>query len=246
MKTEELETNLKELYNEFIKHFNLDETTGLFEDSKSRFSGYPYVGLKYAESEKKILFIGLDTGVDELYNENTYHNFCSRRNRIPVTGEGETYKALGPHMAGTYLLTMLLLSDDHHEWESAKKQLFKSPDIVNCRVISENKDNIPGDVLTYVAHTNIFNFVTVGRTQRGGSKDRKWRDIQYEIEFLKREIEVFHPNILVFQSKAFSRYIPQCVMNDLRKITDRIICGYHPSYRFANKVKDVQSLAGQC
>lgn len=255
MKTEELETNLKVLYDELFEHFGLDKATGLFEDSKSRFSGYPYVGLKYAESKKKILFVGLDTGVDERASENTYHTFCSRRNKIPVTGEGETYKKfkkppLGSHMAGTYLMALLLLSDCpdypdcHSEWIRAKEQLLKSPDSVNRNILSSNKDNIPGNVLTYVAHTNIYNFVTVGRTKRSGNDDRRWRDLQYEIEFLKREIEVFHPDILVFQGKDFSRGILREVVKDFRA-KYRVISGCHPSYRFANKVKDVQSLAEQ-
>lgn len=251
MKTEELETNLKVLYDELFEHFGLDKATGLFEDSKSRFSGYPYVGLKYAESKKKILFVGLDTGVDEKVNEKGYHDFCSRRMKISVSAQGKTYKEiqgypLRPHMAGTYLLAMLLLSDCHHEWKCAKEQLFLNPNSVNAKALSlkENKDVMPCDVLDYIAQINVFRFVSHMRGKRSGGQDRKWRDKSYEIDFLKREIEVFQPDILVFQGS--SKWIPKNVMGDFRT-KYRVICGYHPSYwgKDANKVKYVQSLAEQ-
>ena len=248
MTTKELESRIMKLYEEFIKTFSLDENTGLSEDSSFRFSGYPYVGSRYVESEKKILFIGLDTGVDERADENTYHDFSSRRKNVSITAQGKTYKELNGrplnnHMAGTYLLTMYLLSEYHPEWDEAKIKLLKSSNSVNTTFLSLNKEIIPNDVLDYVAHVNIFKFVSKRRKrdERSGSKDRKWRNKRYEIDFLLREIDTFHPDILVFQGSH--KRIPRGVMDDL-KARYRVICGYHPSYwcHDANKVKYIQSL----
>jgi hypothetical protein len=36
-----------------------------YKDQKLRFSGYPYIGSKYSDAKKKILFLGLDIGIDE-------------------------------------------------------------------------------------------------------------------------------------------------------------------------------------
>ena len=75
MKTNPFETLKQELDNLFHKFFEdmkIDEKTGIVKDTNKRFSGYPYIGEKYVEAPIKILFIPLDTGVDELKKENTY------------------------------------------------------------------------------------------------------------------------------------------------------------------------------
>lgn len=227
---ETLKQELDNLFHKFFEDMEINKETGIVKDSNKRFSGYPYIGEKYVEAPVKILFIPLDTGVDELKEKNTYHKFESRAEK--VTPNKDAKHVFNPHIAGLYATTVCLLKE---ELESAKdcwglldtdtKGETTSTKINNLwKNLNEEQKNL----LSYVAYTNRYNFVTIERPEdkRSGGKDRTWLNKDKERELLLSEIEIFNPDIIVFQGKAG---INNC---NTKKLEEKytVFEAYHPSY----------------
>ena len=244
MKTKTLETLKQELDNLFHKFFEdmkIDEKTGIVKDSNKRFSGYPYIGEKYVEAPVKILFIPLDTGVDELKKENTYHKFESRAEK--VTPNKDAKHVFNPHLAGLYATTVYLLKD---KLDSAKKcweYLDKAGGEKTSKKINNSWKNLNEEqknLLSYVAYDNRYKFVTIERPEnkRSGGKDRTWLNKDKERELLLSEIEIFNPDIIVFQGKTGS---DNC---NIKKLIEKytVFEAYHPSYwqKGANKLRYIK------
>lgn len=196
----ELEAKIKGLYNVFFEDMKIDKLTGKVNGTNLRFSGLPYIGASYVDAPKRILFIPLDTGVDELFNENKYRDFDSRRDIIEKAGLN-----LNPHMAGVYAMTLFILKNQLGE-NSAWDALWEYKDkYKTAKAIRSASDFLPDGLLKMVAFENRYRFVTIGRgsdkKERGGSKDRKWIDAKRESELLMAEFDVFRPDIIVFQGK---------------------------------------------
>jgi hypothetical protein len=79
--------------------------------------------------------------------------------------------------------------------------------------------------LSYVAYDNRYKFVTIGRNSKSGGKDRTWLNKDKERELLLSEIEIFKPDIIVFQGKAG---LDNCNIKELEIYT--VFEAYHPSY----------------
>lgn len=64
---EDLETRLRELYEDLYEEFKIDKKTGILKESSNlKFPTYPYIGSNYGlKGVPKILVIGLDIGSDE-------------------------------------------------------------------------------------------------------------------------------------------------------------------------------------
>jgi len=193
-----------------------------YKDSKLRFSGFPYIGSKFSEAKKKILFVGLDIGIDELREKNTFHSLDSRKLCIAGSLSGCTSLGYNDHFSGTYAMALYILQNEYSwtkNWEifkTMKNNTFK-------KVIDEHKSDLPFDVLDYVAFTNIHKFVTVCRgcdlsdskikpkcwneycdnkeVNRSGGSNRKWYNKNEEIQLLLDEIEILIPDIIYFQGK---------------------------------------------
>jgi hypothetical protein len=242
---ETLKQELDNLFHKFFEDMKIDEKTGIVKDTNKRFSGYPYIGEKYVEAPVKILFIPLDTGVDELKEENTYHKFDGRVKQI--TPKKDAKHIFNPHLAGLYATTVCLLKE---ELESAKdcwgrlldtdtKGETTSTKINNLwKNLNEEQKNL----LSYVAYTNRYNFVTIERPEdkRSGGKDRTWLNKDKERELLLSEIEIFKPDIIVFQGKTGS---DNC---NKKKLTEKytVFEANHPSHygSGANKLNYIENI----
>ena len=241
MTTKEIEEQIKSLYEIFFEDMKIDKQTGIVESTKKRFSGYPYVGTNYVDAPIKILFIPLDTGSDERHNkyhDNKYHNFDTRRERIPGL------KNFSPHLAGLYATTLYILKNDmgyQEAWETlwGYRDKYKA-----AKAINSSSDFLPADLLKMVAFENRYRFVTIGRgsnkNERGGSKDRKWIDAKRESELLMEEIEVFSPDIIVFQGTTG---LWNCKINELKK-KYQVVVLHHPAY-WRNGADRLQYIVGE-
>jgi hypothetical protein len=218
--------NLNALYLEFMEQLSIDNTTGIlgkisnkrYSGQKLRFSGMPYVGRKYSESNLKILFVGLDTGIDELREDDSFHNFDSRRKRIAGSVEGCTTLGYNNHISGMYGMALYILKD-YFSWINEWNLFSKDKNAIFFSAINSLSTSLPIEVLDYVAFTNIHKFVTVCRGcdfskkkpncwtescsnnnfTRSGSYNRKWYNEKEEKQFLFDEIDVFNPDIIYFQ-----------------------------------------------
>ncbi len=220
----ELEFNIKKLFEDFFKDMNIDNKTGKVDGTSLRFSGYPYIGRNYVNSPIKILFIPLDTGEDERNYENTYHSINDRRNIIEGCG-----LSFNPHMAGTYATALYILKEKlgiQFSWDALWE--YRENHKI-CTAIKKAENILPQDLLTYVAYENRFRFVTDGRgsekKERQGGKDRIWVDAKREAQLLKDEIDLFSPDIIVFQGKDG---LWNCGVEEL-KSKCKVVIAYHPS-----------------
>ena len=214
---ETLKQELDNLFHKFFEDMKIDEKTGIVKDTNKRFSGYPYIGEKYVEAPVKILFIPLDTGSEELKEKNTYHKFDSRAEK--VTPNKDAKHVFNPHLAGLYATTVCLLKE---ELESAKECWDRLLDQDTKGEITLTKINNlwkklneeQKNLLSYVAYDNRYKFVTIGRDSKSGGKDRTWLNKDKERELLLSEIEIFKPDIIVFQGKAG---LDNCNTEELKK-----------------------------
>ena len=235
METKTLETlklELDNLFHKFFEDMKIDEKTGIVKDTNKRFSGYPYIGEKYVEAPVKILFIPLDTGSDELKEKNTYHKFDSRAEK--VTPKKDAKHVFNPHIAGLYATTVCLLKE---ELELAKDCWVRLLDtdtkgettLTKINNLWKNLNEEQKNLLSYVAYTNRYKFVTINRKNKSGGKDRTWLDKDKERELLLSEIDIFNPDIIVFQGKAG---INNCNTEKLKEKygENNVFEAYHPSY----------------
>ena len=87
-----LKKRLNALYEQFMEELQIDHQTGVLGRISNpnyknqvgliRFSGYPFIGSQYDSSSPKVLVVGLDIGIDECRENNTYHSFDSRNKCI--------------------------------------------------------------------------------------------------------------------------------------------------------------------
>ena len=240
METKTLETLKQELDNLFQKFFEdmeINKETGIVKDSNKRFSGYPYIGEKYVEAPVKILFIPLDTGVDELKKENTYHKFESRAEK--VTPNKNAKHVFNPHLAGLYATTVCLLKEELDSAKECWEYLLNASGKTTSTRINNSWKNLNEEqknLLSHVAYTNRYRFVTIERPEdkRSGGKDRTWLNKDKERELLLSEIEIFNPDIIVFQGKTG---LDNCNIKELKeKYT--VFVANHPScwQKGANKL----------
>ena len=227
-----LEKSFEMLYHQFMQVMKVDEKTGIIRqegaEQELRFGGYPYIGSKYPQAKKKILFVGLDLGCDEKVWDNSYHTFSSRRQCISFTACGFSQLTKHPynaHMSGTYAFALATLKDEYG-WKEAWDLISADNQCLTKTVIEKNYDKLPVDVLDYVSLTNLFKFVTVNRECRTGDSNRKWEKKDVEIDFFTREIQLLNPDIIILQGSG--KYLPSSILNDL-KSKHILIDAHHPS-----------------
>ncbi len=223
MDFKELKEQIKCLYYDFFNSMNIDMNTGIIKGTNLRFIGFPYIGANYIDAPVKILFIALDTGKDECFEDNSYHSFENRENIFP-TGMLD----FNAHIAGMYATALYILKEKMG-FESAWSNLWNNRKFKCAKAIRESYDSLPKDLLSYVAYENRFRFVTIGRghekNERSGGKDRIWINPQRESQLLIDEINVFSPDIIIFQGKEG---LWNCNINKL-KMKYKVVEAYHPS-----------------
>lgn len=230
-----LKEQLKTVYEKYMEKMQIDRQTGVLGLIKNsnykdqvgqiRFSGYPFIGSRYASSSPKILVVGLDIGIDECRAENTYHSFDSRNRCIEPTEQSKnTYNK---HIAGTYGVIMFLLKDVYG-WNQYWEDYFdKKTETFETILKRFGPTVLPYDVLSHVAFTNIHKFVTIGRTEhRSGDANRKWYNPQEERELFKDEMCRFAPDIVYIQGKS---KFDGDLLEFLKGAGYRIVLSDHPS-----------------
>lgn len=269
MKTELIE-DLTSRYKLFMKDLDIRENGILGKISNSRykhqelrFSGFPYVGSKYSVAKKKILFVGQDIGEDECREDDSFHDFDSRRESIAKSVNGCISLDYNNHISGTYVMALFLLKE-YYSWEKAWNELSRRNDITCKMAINMSKSKLPIEVLDYVALTNIHKFVSLCRgcdpinnkpkcwnqkcieqdkiKNRSGSNNRKWYNKHEEIDMLLDEIHIFKPDLVYFQGSAAK--LNSSIITKINSFCD-ICVSYHPSAwnvgankpNFADKIK---------
>jgi hypothetical protein len=98
------------------------------------------------------------------------------------------------------------------------------------RAIKSNK--VPDvNPLSYVALSNYFKFVYEKRKNRSGGRNRKHLDKYFEIDFFIKEVQIFDPDIIIFQSKVFIEPCYKKLLSDIKQQNREIYIGPHPSWR---------------
>ncbi len=269
MTTKQLEKQIQKLYATFFEDLKIDKRTGIVEGIYkrfNRFSGYPYIGVNYVNAPVRILFIPYDTGEDEKFADNTFHDFESRRKKIPTAFDKNNELVLNPHIAGTYATALYILKDKMH-LQDAWDALWSKREYTIKKAIKKSSSNLPPNLMSYVAYENRFRFVTFGRgweldnfiigkdgiaikknleeitgkdkiKERGGGKDRIWLKPEREAQLLADEISIFEPEIIVFQGK---QGLWNCNIDGLKK-KYQVVVANHPScwQRKADKLQYIE------
>ena len=216
----ELLKKLNELYFGFMTELNIDKTTGIIEGKNKRFATMPYVGKKYHEAKRKILFVGTDIGEDEYSNENRYQSFEDRYQNV--------FSSNNPHIAGTYVTALYFLKDLYN-WGKYYDQFDKD---CTCQKARKSVSDLPTEVLDFVSITNFYKFVTINREkERSGSADRIFNSINDEKKLFMNEIALLEPNMVIFQSVNFRNLdlIPEIIKKGIE-----VYIAPHPSNRAKN------------
>lgn len=204
-------------YKSFFEKFEIDQVTGisgLYPEVK--FVTMPYIGSKYFSSKKKILFVGMDVGMDE--TPGRFQGLVERNSNI------ERDKNFNPHIAGTYCSALYLLKEEYN-WEDSWTKLCEHETYSRATKI---QNHLPGEnPLSYVALTNLHKFVTISRINRSGDENRKFLQQEIEESLLLKEIEILRPDIVFFQGK-----IPSSdTIKNIKARNIKLIVAFHPANR---------------
>lgn len=221
----------------------IDEKFGKFtrnehlDPDKKKFATYPYVGSKYGNAEK-ILFVGLDIGKGRW--EGGIQTFSERREGI----EEKPLHCHNPHIAGTYMTALYFLKDKFGgsaQWEEIVKT-----GLICKSVLSDRKELLPSEdplpysknPLSYCALTNYHKFMTKGVKKMRTKENREWLCQDKEERLFREEVEIFDPDIVIFQStkKEFRKAAEN--LKSKGKVRE-IYVGYHPSYVPAQKPEEL-------
>jgi len=214
-----IQSELKNIYQDFFKKFGIDKKTGCFKNiPKIKFPTFPYIGSKYGNS-KKILIVGLDLGVDPKIGG--IQSFEERRQSI----EEKPVSKHNPHIAGTYFTAFSFLKDSlnwQNDWDKLKN-------ISSCQKALKNQEELPAfNPLSYIALTNYYKFVSINRKKRTGGKNRTHINKEIEINFFIEEVKIFNPDIIIFQSASFNH--KKKLIIKILEMEKPVYIGPHPSY----------------
>ena len=213
---------LDEIYENFFLENKIDFKTGIVANTNKRFATKIAIGDNYFNSTKKILFVSLDIGSDEYYNENRFQNYKERReNALYYSVEGRN-----PHMAGVYGVSMYFLKE-LFGWEEAWNKIENSNQFFREALLT-NKTILPLDVLSKIAMINFYNYVTVARKDRTGGNDRFILNEASELKLLINIINEIRPDTIIVQSKSLKGYFKNKIKPLIEHETE-IYVSYHPS-----------------
>ncbi len=228
------EKSILEKYQEFFFQNKCITKTGKLRGKNKRFASYPFLGDNYGKT-KKLLFIGMDIGKDE----RELISLNDRRSDI----QDLYICGFNHHIAGTYFLTLYYLKEElglTKYWKESSKQDKFSASILNN---SENKNSdhlfpLHGrlNLLSYVALTNYYKFVTVDRENRSGDQDRVHvLDQAIEERLLVDEVDILKPDIILFQGLEFNK-AKYSHMIEVLKTKAVVQVGCHPAVRDDRKI----------
>ena len=221
----DLKAQLKKKYRELFRQYGMDAQTGcLGYDPTRKFATYPYIGSQYGDAAR-ILIVGLDIGKDETPGRSGqpgwFQSFEERRAAI----EDRPAPKHNEHIAGTYFTALFFL----REFLECQEYWNEIKNTSTCeKILKSGREFAVKNPLSYIALTNYYKFVTIGRTKRTGGDDRKHLLGHFDREFFVEEVEVFNPDIVVFQGAEFE---DDPVPRRLVKTGRSVYTGPHPSNR---------------
>ena len=183
----------KILIEDFSKAMGFNEDTGLLPNGEKRFSGMPFIGNDYGKFYPKILVVGSDIGCDERRRDNTYHNFDTKR-ECCIRPSKREYRA---HLCGTYITALYLLKEVAPFNSMWQENFSNKTATLALKTLKTEQIQMIADA---IALTNLHKFVTKGRANRSGDKDRKWIDHDKEFATFIEEIKCFSPDIIILQA----------------------------------------------
>ena len=190
---------IKKLYGEFFRDLGINKKNGTFPQKSRwsflRFPTYPLIGSRYAENKGyRFLFIGLEIGSDE----NPKGGIIDFDEKRRLVEDNEKHK---PHVYGMGVATIFLLKSLFKN--NQYKKIFRSKTYTYKNTLKLTRNLTDFDPLSYIAMTNCYKFVTINRKSKLGGKDRKHISIDKEWDLLEKEVKIFKPKFLVFESKDF-------------------------------------------
>jgi hypothetical protein len=176
----------------------------------------PYIGSKYYNARKKILFVGMDVGKDE--TPGRFQDLQERNSNI------ECDINFNPHIAGTYCSALFLLKNEYN-WQNVWDKLCSY--YTYSQATKTQNHSFNENPLSFIALTNLHKFVTISREFRSGNENRKFLHKEYEESILLKEIEILQPDLILFQGKL------PCsnTIKEIKAKNIEIIFAYHPSNR---------------
>ena len=190
----ELEVAIRKiLVKDFSKAMGFDKETGLLPNGKKRFSGMPFVGLRYSEQTPKILIVGEDIGSDERRKDNKYHKFDTKR-ECCIRPSKREYRA---HLCGTYMTALYLLKEVAPFSSMWQENLSDKTATLALKTLDTEQIQ---QIANAIALTNLHKFVTVGRKGKSGDQDRNWIDHDKEFAIFIEEVKCFAPDIIILQA----------------------------------------------
>ena len=207
------------LVKDFSKAMGFNEETGLLPNGEKRLSGMPFIGNDYGKFSPKILIVGSDIGCDERLKDNTYHNFDTKRECCILPSKKE-YRA---HLCGTYMTALYLLKEVA-PFNSMWQEKFSNK-TATLALKTLNTEQIR-QIANTIALTNLHKFVTKGRANRSGDKDRKWIDHDKEFATFIEEVKCFAPDIVVIQRIGL---LSEDDLKRIRQIVGQVYTLPHPS-----------------
>lgn len=209
------------LYNNFFEENLIHPISGVVANLNKRFATKIAIGDNYLKSDRKLLFISLDIGIDEFQNENKFQSYQERK----VRALNEDLSNKNPHMAGVYGTALYFLKDQNN-WNNEWK-IFADTNKFFRESINHNANSLPKNVLSYISLINFYSFVTIGRQERTGNNDRFFMNEKSEIKLLINIINTISPDVIIVQSKSL-KYHFNYIINEIDNKIE-IYIGYHPS-----------------
>ena len=209
----------KILVEDFSKAMGFDKETGMLPNSKKRFSGMPFIGNDYGKFSPKILVVGSDIGCDERRGDNTYHYFDTKRKNCILPSK----RGYSAHLCGTYITALYLLKEVA-PFNSMWQENFSNKTATHAlKTLKTEQIQMIADA---IALTNLHKFVTKGRANRSGDKDRKWIDHDKEFATFIEEVKCFAPDIVIIQRIGL---LPEDDLKRIRQIVGQVYTLPHPS-----------------
>ncbi|WP_420461925.1 hypothetical protein [Candidatus Palauibacter sp.] len=216
------------LYRRFFCDSGIDPETGTTPlQTDWKFAAYPYIGSKYGADPdvKRLLVVGRDIGSDE--TPGRLQHFEERRRAIECT----PLPSLNPHIAGTYF-TVLKYACPGQEWDQIKDR------DQTCQAILRDGYSLRSNPLSYIALTNFYKWVTVGRRNKGGAQDCTFVDPQLERGLFLEEVRLLAPHVVVFQGADFDKARFRQVRDAIPSEAEWHVL-VHPSLRGSRRPKDI-------
>ena len=192
-------SDLDAAHHRFFHKLRIDHETGSISKDR-KLAGYPYVGARYGVDSRcnKLLVVGLDSGKDK------------NPGGGPFRDRGEFERSavdpkLNAHMAGVYFAALRYAWPPDWGWRHVEAQQETCERLLKKRGWGLVLEELKGNPLQYIAFTNFYKWVTKGRENRAGEKDRTHFDRQVEIALFHEEVCVLQPDIVVFQSTRFAK-----------------------------------------